>query len=38
MSYFIIDTKGNIFYEACCMEEALENCPKGYTIRIGESL
>ena len=38
MSYFIIDPKGNIYYEACCMEEALINCPKGYEIRIGQSL
>jgi len=38
MSYFIIDPKGKIYYEACCMEEALMNCPKGYTIKIGQSL
>ena len=38
MSYFIIDLKGNVFYEASCIEEALMNCPDGYTIRMGESL
>jgi hypothetical protein len=38
MSYFIIDIWGNVYYEACSIEEALVNCPNGYTIRIGESL
>jgi len=38
MSYFIIDLKGNVFYEACSLEEALYNCPKGYTIRMGNEL
>ncbi len=38
MSYFIIDTRGNVYYEACSMEEALFNCPPGYTIRVGENL
>lgn len=38
MSYFIIDKKGNVYYEACCLEEALANCPANCTIRMGNNL
>ena len=38
MSYFILDKKGNMYYEAGSLEEALQNCPPGYTIRVGNEL